>query len=217
MHRKCRERFPCHPGLAIPTCITARASRACLDACRDRWLTVSFRSWWRGKRSRHSRRMRNPQFYLLCSFFSNVIKFNFFGHTKQCVEIARNHLKYLTDQVYNYSTLLTLFPTIQIILSIRNYAKNGNTVELDFDINTSIRIPHGKITKALERYLEMTAHLIWWYGQYHVSWYKTFVHWIFSIAGALGNSDVRICHRSHEYRCYNWHDKLQSIYLCNVY
>ena len=36
MHRVGRERFPCHYGLAIPTCITARAS------CRDRKLAISF-------------------------------------------------------------------------------------------------------------------------------------------------------------------------------
>ena len=39
MHRECRERFPRRRGLAIPTCITARASR---DACRDRYPVVSF-------------------------------------------------------------------------------------------------------------------------------------------------------------------------------
>ena len=37
-----RERFPRHSGLAIPTCITARAWRTCRDACRDRLLAVSF-------------------------------------------------------------------------------------------------------------------------------------------------------------------------------
>ena len=42
MRRDCRERFPRHRGLAIPTCITARASRMCGDACRDRYLAVSF-------------------------------------------------------------------------------------------------------------------------------------------------------------------------------
>ena len=42
MRRKCRERFPRDGGLAIRTCITARASRTCRDACRDRWLEVSF-------------------------------------------------------------------------------------------------------------------------------------------------------------------------------
>ena len=42
MCRECRERFPHHRGLAIPTYITARASRTCRDACRDRYLTVSF-------------------------------------------------------------------------------------------------------------------------------------------------------------------------------
>ena len=36
MRRECRERFPRHCGLAIPTCITTRAWRTCRDACRDR-------------------------------------------------------------------------------------------------------------------------------------------------------------------------------------
>ena len=40
--------------LAIPACITAREWRTCRDACRDQ-------RWW-GKRSRHLRRMRNPQY-----------------------------------------------------------------------------------------------------------------------------------------------------------
>ena len=40
MHRECRERFPRHRELA--TCITARASRTCRDAWRDRSLAVSF-------------------------------------------------------------------------------------------------------------------------------------------------------------------------------
>ena len=39
--RECRERFPRHRGLAIPTCITARAWRSCRDACRDRLLADS--------------------------------------------------------------------------------------------------------------------------------------------------------------------------------
>ena len=34
--------FPATAGLAIPTCITARACRTCHDACRNRLLTVSF-------------------------------------------------------------------------------------------------------------------------------------------------------------------------------
>ena len=36
MHRECRERFPHHRGLAIPTGITARAWRTCHDPYRDR-------------------------------------------------------------------------------------------------------------------------------------------------------------------------------------
>ena len=34
--------FSRHRGLAIPTCITALAWRLCRDACRDRYLAVSF-------------------------------------------------------------------------------------------------------------------------------------------------------------------------------
>ena len=37
-----RGAFPPPPRLAIPTCITARAWRTCRDACRDRWLAISF-------------------------------------------------------------------------------------------------------------------------------------------------------------------------------
>ena len=36
MRRECRERFPHHRALAIPTCVTARAFRTSRDACRDR-------------------------------------------------------------------------------------------------------------------------------------------------------------------------------------
>ena len=42
MRRECRERFPRHGGLAIPTCITARAWRTCRDARRDPQLAVYF-------------------------------------------------------------------------------------------------------------------------------------------------------------------------------
>ena len=45
--------------LAIPTCITARASHTCRDACRDRSPPPMER-----KHSRYSRCMRNPQFYI---------------------------------------------------------------------------------------------------------------------------------------------------------
>ena len=42
MRRECRERFPRHLRSAIPACITARAPRTSRDACRDRYLVVSF-------------------------------------------------------------------------------------------------------------------------------------------------------------------------------
>ena len=55
----CRERFPCHRRLVIPTCITARAL-----SMPGSLTSGFFWSRWRGKRSWHSRRMRNPQFYV---------------------------------------------------------------------------------------------------------------------------------------------------------
>ena len=54
MRRECWERFTLHRELAIPTYITARGRR---DGSLN-W------SRWRRKRSRHSRRMRNPQLYV---------------------------------------------------------------------------------------------------------------------------------------------------------
>ena len=41
MRRESRERIPCHRGLAIPTCITARASRMRHDVYHNRLLAIS--------------------------------------------------------------------------------------------------------------------------------------------------------------------------------
>ena len=63
MRRECWEHSPRHRGLAIPTSI----KDTCLTHvpwCMQWSLTSGFLwSQWRGKRSRHSRRMGNPQFY----------------------------------------------------------------------------------------------------------------------------------------------------------
>ena len=57
--------FPCHRGLAIPTCITARTCVMHVPWCMSVSLTSgSLWNRWRGNRSRHSRRIRNPQFYV---------------------------------------------------------------------------------------------------------------------------------------------------------
>ena len=64
MRRECRERFPPPPrasdsNMHHGTCLTH------VPWCMPGSLTSSFIwSRWRGKRSRHSRRMRNPQFYV---------------------------------------------------------------------------------------------------------------------------------------------------------
>ena len=62
--RECRKRFPRQRGLAIPTCITARASRTCHDACRDRQLAVSIEVAGGENVPGDSRRMHHPQFYV---------------------------------------------------------------------------------------------------------------------------------------------------------
>ena len=60
MRWECQERFPRQRGLAIPTCITARARRTGRDACRGRYLAVSLKIGGGKKRSRQFQRMRNP-------------------------------------------------------------------------------------------------------------------------------------------------------------
>ena len=110
MRRECRERFPRHRRWAIPTYITARASRTCRDACRDRQLAVSFEIGGGGKRSRHSRRMRNLQFYVSGKrpmrpyHEANVRDLHYHGHFSDVYmqtsikhEISRlsNHMLYL--------------------------------------------------------------------------------------------------------------------------
>ena len=56
--------FPRHRGLAIPPCITTHAWRTCCDTLPGSFTSGSLWSGWREKRSRHSRRMRNLQFYV---------------------------------------------------------------------------------------------------------------------------------------------------------
>ena len=63
MRRECRERFSpprvSNPDMHHGSCVTH------VPWCMPEWLTGSFLwSRWRGKRSRHSRRMHNPQFYV---------------------------------------------------------------------------------------------------------------------------------------------------------
>ena len=81
--RECSECFPNHCKLAIPACIMAPAVTY-VPWCMPGSLSRGF--LWRrrcGKRTRHSRRMRNPQFYVsgkrpmetfssLLSFFGGV-------------------------------------------------------------------------------------------------------------------------------------------------
>ena len=83
--RDAPERFLRHRELTISTCITARAWRLCREACRDRWLAISFEV---GKRSRHSWRLRNPQF---------------------CVSGKRPILTLISNNLWRHGSWLSLF------------------------------------------------------------------------------------------------------------
>ena len=64
MHRECRERFPRPQRVSDPDMHHGTCVKHVLW-CMPGLLTSGFLwSWWRGKRSRHSRRMRNPQFFV---------------------------------------------------------------------------------------------------------------------------------------------------------
>ena len=73
MHRKCRERFP----WGIPGSLTSDFV----------W------SRWRRKRSRHSRRMRNPQFYVSGKRPTNTIRYieNYKGVSVPHVSFSKRH------------------------------------------------------------------------------------------------------------------------------
>ena len=110
MRRECRERFPHHRRWAIPTCITARASRT----CRDRQLSVSFEIGGGGKRSRHSRRMRNLQFYVsgkrpmawcpVPSHYQTQNRPNSITNTT-CSHQARNEFRWKANAFFNWSSV----------------------------------------------------------------------------------------------------------------
>ena len=77
MRRECRERFPRHNCLAIPTCITARTWRTW---CFPGLLTSGFlRSRCRGKRSRHSGCISGKRPIVFFTFlYDDVIKWKHF-------------------------------------------------------------------------------------------------------------------------------------------
>ena len=60
--RECRERFPCH-RLHKKSLVGNHASRHVRHARTEMHVGIA-NPWWRGKPSRHSRRMRSLQFYV---------------------------------------------------------------------------------------------------------------------------------------------------------
>ena len=93
----------------MPTCITACAWRTCRDACRDRYLAVSFEFGGGGKRSRHSRHMRNPQF---CVSGKRPITQHVLS-IKWLSEFICSHLQYnircsLSDEIWQHGSWSSL-------------------------------------------------------------------------------------------------------------
>ena len=111
MRRECRERFPRHqlqrktqvsePGMHHGTCVTH------VPWCISGSLTCGLT--WRGKCSRHSRRMRNPQFYVsvkrpmetypLYSTFTLAVWYTISWYDVSCCNETRPYLSIqITDE-----------------------------------------------------------------------------------------------------------------------
>ena len=64
IRRECRERFPRHRGSSDPDMHHGTSVPHVLWCMAGSLTSVLLWSQWRGKRSRHPRRMRKPQFYV---------------------------------------------------------------------------------------------------------------------------------------------------------
>ena len=98
---------PATDWLAIPTCITAPTWSTRRNACR-----------WRGKISRHSRRMRNPQFYISDkrSMIEDPLLINVYQH------IHRRHIMHSRCILHQHTPWWHIMP-----LHVRGYYLIPNT------------------------------------------------------------------------------------------
>ena len=102
MRWECRERFSPPPRVSYPemhngTCVTH------VPWCMPGSLTSGFLwSRWRGNRSRHSRRMRNPQFYVSVKRpIAGISKMKLAIQLLEVIEMAnRSNLKVSSCDVY---------------------------------------------------------------------------------------------------------------------
>ena len=137
MRRECRERFPRHrlkrkplvsdPGMHHGTCVTHMSTGVVMlvGIANPRWL---------GKRSRHSRRMRNPHFYvsdkrpiLRCLQWRQiwhhddsrvsvyVLVFNFQYHTGNIIIIVRRAGLLLSQQDFEWRWSVPLFQCLTVL------------------------------------------------------------------------------------------------------
>ena len=115
MRRECRERFPRYLELAIPACITCTCVTH-VPWCMPGSLTSSFlRSRWRGKRSRHSRRMRNPHF---CVSGKRPISMTMTSHERRHVS---NHKLLVQELVHTNNNRTVKVPYYCFVASRFNW------------------------------------------------------------------------------------------------
>ena len=105
MRRECLERFPRHRGLAIPSCMPGSLTRGFL------W------SRWRGKCSRYSRRMRNPQFYV---FGKRPMPWYHYVHRREHTSRSRGSI--LQGSLHIWIKFPRSFRQLKLILASDNVA-----------------------------------------------------------------------------------------------
>ena len=133
MRRECRERFPRPPQVSDPdmqdgTCVTH------VPWCMPGLLTSGFLwSWWRGKRSRHSRRMHNPQFHvsgkrpMVASVGGRQRSLRLIGLAT--ISLVRDHLLHKTSNRWSFQRASSLPPKVGI--SLKKTLLQSNRISVD--------------------------------------------------------------------------------------
>ena len=147
--------FSPHRGFAIPTRIMVTHVLWCMPGS----LSSGFLwSRWRGKRSRHSRRMRNPQFYIFL-FIMRLVTFKFSKHTPYLAPKLIGFTMHALDSHENRNKT-SLFPNI--IATKNNSILIGPTNILVYLVVITIWLKwswkyHGKIVLIFPAHMVINA------------------------------------------------------------
>ena len=106
--------FKANRYLAIPACIMAHAWRTCPDACRVA------NPLWQGKRSWHSRRMRNPQFYVSGKRpMQYLVMWDHVMKRLDCIYPHTSNIRHtlVGNKIVNHSYVVGTAPTVSSFLT----------------------------------------------------------------------------------------------------